>query len=256
MNDAPKKNEPYNVPNGGMHMGINLFIISDNPVSLAGLETIIEQDDKFTLVGRAVGGLDGMRCLENIASQPHVIILGEPSSNKSIYENAQRVVSKYRRQKTRPKMMVVSQNDDDDAVFTALRVGISGYLSHIRSSEELLHSITIVAKGGAVFSRTIASRLSLHFSTVQILPETTGLSDLTSRELEILELIASGLSNHQIARRIFLAEKTVRNYASRIFAKLEVHDRASAAMLARDAGLGKERPEVRIAKHEFASDVA
>ncbi|MFE4359775.1 MULTISPECIES: response regulator transcription factor [Streptomycetaceae] len=228
-------------------MEINLFIISDNPVSLAGLETIIEQDGRFTLVGRAVGVLDGMRCLENTELQPHVVILGEPSSKRSIYENAQQIVSTYRRHKTRPKMMVVSQNDDDDAVFTALRVGVSGYLSHMRSSEELLHSIEIVAKGGAVFSRTIASRLSLHFSTMRILPETTGLSELTSRELEILELVAGGLSNHQIARRIFLAEKTVRNYVSRIFAKLEVHDRASAAVLARDAGLGKETREVRTA---------
>ncbi|GAA1391638.1 response regulator transcription factor [Kitasatospora putterlickiae] len=237
-------------------MEINLFIISDNPVSLAGLETIIEQDDKFTLIGQAVGGVDGMRCLDRAGLQPHVIILGEPSSKKSIYEDAQQITSRYRRHKTRPKIIVVSQNDDDDAVFTALRVGVSGYLAHMRSSEELLHSIKIVAEGGAVFSGTIASRLSRHFSTVPILPEISGLSDLTSRELEILELLAGGLSNHQIARRIFLAEKTVRNYVSRIFTKLEVHDRASAAMLARDAGLGQETRGARIMKHEFASGVA
>ncbi|MFI0820609.1 LuxR C-terminal-related transcriptional regulator [Streptomyces sp. NPDC021098] len=237
-------------------MEINLFIISDNPVSLAGLEAIIEQDEKFTLVGQAVSGPDGMRCLEKTALQPHVIILGEPSSKRSIHEYAQQIASKYRHEKSRPKMLVVSQHDDDDAIFAALRVGVSGYLAHIRSSEELLHSIRIVAKGGAAFSRTIASRLSRHFSTVQVLPELTGLSELTSRELEILELIAGGLSNQQIARRLFLAEKTVRNYVSRIFAKLEVHDRASAAMLARDAGLGTETGKVRIAKQGLTSDVA
>jgi DNA-binding CsgD family transcriptional regulator len=70
------------------------------------------------------------------------------------------------------------------------------------------------------------------------LPELTGFSDLTNRELEILELLADGLGNQQIARRLFLAEKTVRNYVSRIFAKLEVHDRATAAVRARDAGFG------------------
>jgi DNA-binding NarL/FixJ family response regulator len=68
--------------------------------------------------------------------------------------------------------------------------------------------------------------------------EPTALSGLTSRELEILTLLASGLGNRQIARRLFLAEKTVRNYVSRILTKLQVHDRASAALLARDAGLG------------------
>ncbi|MET9294163.1 response regulator transcription factor [Streptomyces sp. NPDC003077] len=237
-------------------MQINLFAISDNPVSLAGLETIIEQEEKFTLIGQAVCNSDAMRCLEKTALQPHVIVLGEPPSKRSIHECAQQIESRYRHDKSRPRMLVISQCDDDDAVFAALRVGVSGYLARIRSPEELIQSIRIVAKGGAAFSRTVASRLSRHFSTVQVLPELTELSELTSRELEILELIACGLNNREIARRLFLAEKTVRNYVSRIFMKLEVHDRASAAMLARDAGLCAETGKVSVVKQQFTSDVA
>ncbi|MFE6908575.1 LuxR C-terminal-related transcriptional regulator [Streptomyces erythrochromogenes] len=219
-------------------MDINLFILSEDPVSRAGLEAIVDRDEEVSLIGRAADGPDGLRCLEKTELQPHVIILGEPPSKRTICENVQQIDSKYRHAKSRPKMIVVSRNDDDDVIVAALRVGVNGYLARIGSPEELLHSLQIVAKGGAAFSPTIAARFSRYFSTMRGLPELTGFSDLTSRELEILELLAGGLGNHQISRLLFLAEKTVRNYVSRIFAKLEVHDRATAVARARDAGFG------------------
>jgi DNA-binding NarL/FixJ family response regulator len=218
--------------------GINLFILTEDTVTLAGLEAIIDQDDNVSLIGRAVDGAHGIRCLEKTELQPHVIIIGEPPSKRTICENVQQIFSKYRQEKSRPKMIVVSQNDDDDVIVAALRLGVNGYLARVGSSVELLHSIQIVAKGGAAFSPSIAARFSRYFSNMRSLPELTGFSDLTNRELEILELLADGLGNQQIARRLFLAEKTVRNYVSRIFAKLEVHDRATAAVRARDAGFG------------------
>jgi DNA-binding NarL/FixJ family response regulator len=217
---------------------INLFVLSEDPVIRAGLEAIIEQDEKISLVGQAVDGCDGIRCLGTTESQPHVIILGEPSSKRTICENVQPIITYYHGRKSRPKIIVVSQNDDDDVIVAALRVGVNGYLARMGSSDELLHAIRIVAKGGAAFSPTIATRFSRYFSMIRNPPELTVFSDLTSRELEILELIADGLGNQQIARQLFLAEKTVRNYVSRIFAKLEVHDRTMAAVRARDAGLG------------------
>lgn len=219
---------------------VKLFIISENPVALAGLEAIIEQDEEVSLIGRALDGSDGIRSLENAESQPHVIILGEPPSKRTICEDVQQILTKYRRKKSRPKIIVVSQNDDDDVIVAALRVGVNGYLSRIGSSDELLHSIQVVAKGGAAFSSVIANRFGRYFATMRILPELTGFSNLTSRELEILELLSNGLGNRQIARRLFLTEKTVRNYVSRIFVKLDVHDRTTAAVRARDAGLGGE----------------
>lgn len=84
----------------------------------------------------------------------------------------------------------------------------------------------------------MAARFSQHFATMNRSNEPTEFSELTSRELETLRLLADGMGNQQIARRLFLAEKTVRNYISRIFTKLDVHDRTTAAVLARDAGLG------------------
>lgn len=180
-------------------MHINLFILCDDPVSLAGLESIIDKEEGVSLIGRSVTAGDGMRCLDDSRVKPHVVILGEPPSKRSICENVQQILTRYRLDKSRPKIIVVSQNDDDDVVLTAVRVGVNGYLTRMRSAEELLDSIQLVAKGGAAFSQTIAARFSRYFSSVPKFSEPTALSGLTSRELEILTLLASGLGNRQIA---------------------------------------------------------
>ncbi|MFC9634000.1 LuxR C-terminal-related transcriptional regulator [Streptomyces mirabilis] len=221
-------------------MRINLFILSEDPVSLAGLEAIVEQDDSVNLIGTAVDESHGLRCLENNPLRPDVVIIAEPPSKRAICRNVAWIVSLYRQEKSRPQIVVVSQNDYDDVIVSALRLGVNGYLARIASPEELFQALHIVARGGAAFSPTIAARFSRFFATIQRLPEPPEFSQLTSREAEILELLADGMNNRQIARRLFLAEKTVRNYVSRIFTKLEVHDRAAAVLRARDAGFGDQ----------------
>ncbi|MFE2489909.1 LuxR C-terminal-related transcriptional regulator [Streptomyces mirabilis] len=225
-------------------MRINLFILSEDPVSLAGLEAIVEQDDSVNLIGTAVDESHGLRCLENNPLRPDVVIIAEPPSKRAICRNVAWIVSLYRQEKSRPQIVVVSQNDYDDVIVSALRLGVNGYLARIASPEELFQALHIVARGGAAFSPTIAARFSRFFATIQRLPEPPEFSQLTSRETEILELLAEGMNNRQIARRLFLAEKTVRNYVSRIFTKLEVHDRAAAVLRARDAGFGDQADAV------------
>lgn len=225
-------------------MRINLFILSEDPVSLAGLEAIVEQDDSVNLIGTAVDESHGLRCLENNPLRPDVVIIAEPPSKRAICRSVAWIVSLYRQEKSRPQIVVVSQNDYDDVIVSALRLGVNGYLARIASPEELFQALHIVARGGAAFSPTIAARFSRFFATIQRLPEPPEFSQLTSRETEILELLADGMNNRQIARRLFLAEKTVRNYVSRIFTKLEVHDRAAAVLRARDAGFGDQAAAV------------
>ncbi|MEV5528168.1 response regulator transcription factor [Streptomyces prunicolor] len=232
-------------------MRINLFILSEDPVSLAGLEAIVEQDDSVNLIGTAVDESHGLRCLENNPLRPDVVIIGEPPSKRAICSNIAWVVSLYRQEKSRPQIVVVSQNDYDDVIVSALRLGVNGYLARIASPEDLFQSLHIVARGGAAFSPTIAARFSRFFATiptVRRLPEPPEFSQLTTRETEILELLADGMNNRQIALRLYLAEKTVRNYVSRIFTKLEVHDRAAAVLRARDAGFG-DQPDVVLPQH-------
>ncbi|WP_327403353.1 response regulator transcription factor [Streptomyces sp. NBC_01288] len=229
-------------------MRINLFILSEDPVSLAGLEAIVEQDDSVNLIGTATDESHGLRCLENNPLRPDVVIIGEPPSKRAICRNIAWIVSLYRQEKSRPQIVVVSQNDYDDVIVSALRLGVNGYLARIASPEDLFQSLHIVARGGAAFSPTIAARFSSFFATVQRLPEPPEFSQLTTRETEILELLADGLNNRQIALRLYLAEKTVRNYVSRIFTKLEVHDRAAAVLRARDAGFG-DQPDAVLPQH-------
>jgi DNA-binding NarL/FixJ family response regulator len=138
----------------------------------------------------------------------------------------------------RPRVLVVSVSEDDDSVVAAMRAGASGYLVKGASREDLIRGIRIVADGGAVFGREVAERLKAYFSVLHEVPSRAAFPDLTDRERQILDLIARGHDNRRIARELVLAEKTVRNHITHIFMKLQVTDRMSAAVRARDAGLG------------------
>ena len=121
---------------------------------------------------------------------------------------------------------------DDDHVFSALRAGAKGYLLKDSNPSQIVAAIRAVAHGDAVFSPSVASRLiSLSSSSHRTF------GDLSVRETEILTLMAQGLANAEIGRRLFLSPKTVRNYVSNVIGKLQVADRAAAERRARDAGL-------------------
>jgi DNA-binding NarL/FixJ family response regulator len=135
-------------------------------------------------------------------------------------------------------VLFVSSSADDHAVMAALRVGARGYMVKGAVREELLRGVRTVATGGAVFSPTVAARLSRYFSAVHELPGRAAFPELTDREREVLDLVARGMNNRRIARQLVLSEKTVRNHVSHIFAKLHVSDRVEAAVRARNAGLG------------------
>jgi DNA-binding NarL/FixJ family response regulator len=128
--------------------------------------------------------------------------------------------------------------DDDDFVFAALRVGARGYILKGAGEPEILHAIESVAAGEAVLGAGVAHRLTQFFSAPAP-PEP--FPDLTGREREILELIAGGRSNSEIARQLSLSEKTVRNNVSNILTKLHVAHRAQAIVRAREAGFGVGR---------------
>ncbi len=130
--------------------------------------------------------------------------------------------------------------EDDDSVFAAMRAGARGYLLKGSDREEIALAITAVVAGDAIFGATIAQRLVAFFSTPG---PPQPFSELTTREREVLELIASGENNMRIARRLTLSQKTVRNHVSNVFNKLQVADRGQAIVKAREAGLGQGNPE-------------
>jgi DNA-binding NarL/FixJ family response regulator len=132
-------------------------------------------------------------------------------------------------------VLMVTMFEDDDSVFAAMRAGARGYLLKGARKTETLRAIRAVADGEAIFSPAIARRLMGFFAARPATP--LPFPELTDREREILTLIAQGRDNQAIATALFLSVKTVRNHVSNIYAKLQVADRAQAALRAREAGL-------------------
>jgi DNA-binding NarL/FixJ family response regulator len=129
-------------------------------------------------------------------------------------------------------------HEEDEALFGALRAGASGYLLKGAEREEIVRAVLAVASGDAVYSSTVARRIVGFFTSAHEAYAAQVFPDLTAREREILDLVAAGLGNHEIARRLVLSEKTVRNNVAAILTKLEVPNRAAAVAKARDTGLG------------------
>lgn len=139
--------------------------------------------------------------------------------------------------KNSPQMgiLVVSMFDDDDNVFEAMKAGARGYILKGADHEELLRAIHAVGRGEALFAPSIARKLMGFFQRPRSLPDL--FPELTEREREILQWISRGLSNPEIARKLEVADKTIRNHITSIFSKLQVTTRTEAILRAREAGL-------------------
>jgi DNA-binding NarL/FixJ family response regulator len=136
-------------------------------------------------------------------------------------------------------------SDDDESVFAAMRAGARGYLLKGADTDEVVAAITAVARGEAIFGRAVAQRI-LRFLTGPLTAFDTHLfPELSTREREVLDLIAAGVNNADIAKRLYLSPKTIRNHVSSIFTKLQVADRSQAIVRARSAGLGKTTEDTR-----------
>jgi DNA-binding NarL/FixJ family response regulator len=135
-------------------------------------------------------------------------------------------------------VLVMTMHEDDESVFAALRAGAHGYQLKGAVQDETLRAIRAVAHGEAILGPAIAVRLQTYLTAPPTTDPTEAFPQLTERELEVLHLLAERLTNAEIAAKLFLSQKTVRNYVSGILAKLQVADRAEARLIARAAGLG------------------
>jgi DNA-binding NarL/FixJ family response regulator len=135
-------------------------------------------------------------------------------------------------------VLILTMFEDDDSVFAAMRAGARGYLLKGSAPDDIVRAIESVGRGEAVFGPAVARRLIDFFAAS---PAAYPFPELTEREREVLDLLAQGRSNIDIARRFVISAKTVRNHVSNIFTKLHVADRAQAIVRARDAGLGQKR---------------
>ena len=213
-----------------MESSIQLLIVDDSEPFRVGLRALIKATADMALAGEAENGRDAIAFAERL--QPDVILMDLHMPDVNGIEATRQIVQ------TSPHIaiLVLTMVDDDDSLFAAMQAGARGYLLKGAAKSEVLRAIRDVAAGAAIFSPAIASRMMIYFS--QIRPSlATAFPELTEREQEILQLMARHLTNAEIARERHLSPKTVRNYTSNIFAKLQVADRAEAIIRARDAGL-------------------
>ncbi len=212
-------------------MPLRVLIADDHPLFRKGLRTLLSSMPETAVVGEATHGVAAVEMA--LALRPDVILMDLQMPEGGGLAAIRRLTEAW----PEARILVVTLFEDDESVFTALKVGARGYVLKDAEEGEIARAIQAVAQGEAIFSPTIAARLMDYFAAGRALPQVATFPELTEREREILALIARGRSNAEIAEELTLSLKTVRNHASNIYNKLQVADRTQAALRAREAGL-------------------
>ena len=212
---------------------LRILIAEDHPLFRKGVISLLSSVPDFEVVGEAKTGEEAVVCAEQL--QPDVVLMDLQMPEVNGIEATRRILQ----ESPSIRVLVVTLFEDEDSVFMALRAGARGYVLKDADEEEMVHAIRAVGRGEAIFSPNVATRVLAYFAasspggaSPQAFPT------LTDREREILHLIAQGQPNPSIAKELSLSTKTVGNYVSNIFTKLQVADRAQAIIRAREAGLG------------------
>jgi DNA-binding NarL/FixJ family response regulator len=211
---------------------IHILIADDHTLFRDGLKALFSSLPDTEVVAEAATGAEAVSLAERL--QPDVVLMDIQMPGLNGIEATRRIVQ------TSPHIgiIVVTMFEDDDSVFAAMRAGARGYVLKGADQEEMLRAIQAVARGEALFGPAIAARLQSYFAAPKPDAPPEAFPDLTEREREVLELLAHGLNNGDIAHKLHISRKTVRNHCSNIFSKLQVVDRAQAIIRAREAGMG------------------
>ena len=215
-----------------MNEPLRVVLADDHPVFRGGLKALLATDPEVEIVGEAATGADAVDLAAR--EQPDVVVMDLHMPDLDGVAATRQIVQ------TSPHVavLVLTMFDDDDSVFAAMRAGARGYLLKGANQAEVLRAVHLVGGGGAMFGPAIAQRVVEYLARPRASGTPVAFPQLTDREHEVLDLLASGHSNATIAARLRISDKTVRNHVSNIFTKLAVADRAHAIVRAREAGLG------------------
>lgn len=213
---------------------ITVLIADDHPLFRQGLRALIDAQGDLEVAAEAATGAQAVEAAST--SHPDVVVMDVSMPELSGIDATRRLLA------VSPSVAVLmlTMFDEDETVFAAMRAGARGYLLKEADDVDVLAAIRGVARGEAIFGPGVARKVLVYFSTA-VPPAQAAFPQLTDREREVLELVAAGHGNLDIANRLSLSLKTVRNHVSNVFTKLQVADRGQAIVRAREAGLGQRR---------------
>ena len=215
-------------------MTLTVLVADDHPMYRGGIRAALDDVDDIEVVGEATDGDQAVDAAQSL--RPDVVLMDLHMPGTNGIEATRRLVNEV----PGVGVLVLTMFDDDESLFAAVRAGARGYLVKGAAQEQIVRAIRAVAGGEVVFGSGVAERVITFFAASGRIGSRAGrqFPELTERELEVLELIARGLNNTEIARRLVVSDKTVRNHVSSVFTKLHVADRAQAIVRARESGLG------------------
>ncbi len=214
---------------------IRLVVADDHQVVRAGFAELLRTQPDFTVVGTASDGAEAVRICRDL--RPDVVLMDVRMPTMDGIEATRQLVGS---QPDGPRILILTTFDLDQYVYEALRAGASGFLLKDVSAERLFEAVRVIAAGDALLAPTVTRRLINEFALLHSAADTTSastLAALTPRETQVLRLVADGLSNPEIATRLFVTEETVKTHVSHMLSKLGLRDRTQAVVVAYESGL-------------------
>jgi DNA-binding NarL/FixJ family response regulator len=214
---------------------IRVLIVDDQAMIRAGFAALLGAQDGITVVGDAADGADASEAVYR--TKPDIVLMDIRMPRLDGIEATRRILAMPG--DTHPRIIILTTFDLDDYVYAALRAGASGFLLKDATAAELTHAVRVIAAGDALLSPSVTRTLIADYARrpAPSTPDDVRLNALTDREREVLSLVARGMSNAEIAGDLVLSEQTVKTHISRIFTKLDLHDRAQAVVFAYESGL-------------------
>lgn len=210
---------------------IRVLICDDQDVVLEGLQTILKSASEIEVVGVAHDGAEALEAIPQ--ARPDVVLMDLKMPGMNGIQATREIGNQF----PGVRVLVLTTYDADEWVFDAIRSGASGYLLKDAPRQDLIAAVKGTAAGKSHIDPNVAGKLLNHISRTAVMPESSIADTLSERERAILKLLAHGLSNTDIAQRLYLSEGTVKNYISSILDKLGVSDRIQAAVIALRYGL-------------------
>jgi DNA-binding NarL/FixJ family response regulator len=212
-----------------------VLVVDDQELVRAGFKVVLESEPDLEVVGEAGDGAEAVELARRL--RPDVVLMDIRMPVVDGIEATRRIRADLDSD-GRPRVLVLTTFDLDEHVYAALRGGASGFLLKDVRAAQLVDAVRTVAAGDALIAPSVTKRLVAEFAARPADPELPPeLADLTRRELEVLELVARGLSNGEIAGALVVGEATVKTHLTRILAKLGLRDRVQAVVLAYESGI-------------------